>query len=236
MKQRPASSCSPQGTPWRSRRGQSRPVRLDDSQCEEDSCSLRHIPVELDAAVDDEDKGCEEDQHDEDLAGVQIAEGVEVRSIAELAGLVELVHGAEFGMFLDLQCVADEVDVRDNIEHSKADKAVSHAGIQRQTGDFLSHDGGVDVQRASGEADRAAQQDDGCTGDGVQTHRKGIMTMMGAKAMNRLTPCVVQMSRTPASGWAGTDRRGWRRPSPSWPPRRGVRRSWSGCGKHRLRT
>ena len=146
---------------------------FDDSQCEEDSCSLRHIPVEPDAAVDDEDKGCEEDQHDEDLAGVQIAEGVEVRSIAELAGLVELVHGAEFGMLLDLQCVADEVDVRDNIEHSKADKAVTHAGIQRQAGDFLSHDGGVDVQRASGEADRAAQQDDGCTGDGVQTHRKG---------------------------------------------------------------
>ena len=61
---------------------------FDDSQCEEDSCGLRHIPVELDAAVDDEDKGCEEDQHDEDLAGVQLAEGVEVRSIAELTGLV----------------------------------------------------------------------------------------------------------------------------------------------------
>ena len=75
-------------------------------------------------------------------------------------------------MLLDLQCVADEVDVRDNIEHSKADKAVSHAGIQRQPGNFLSHDGGVDVQRASGETDSAAQQDDGCTGDGVQTHRK----------------------------------------------------------------
>jgi hypothetical protein len=69
---------------------------FDDRQSAEDRYALRHIPVELDAAVDDEEKGSEEDQHEEDQAGIQPAEGVEVQSIAELDGLSSLDHRAEF--------------------------------------------------------------------------------------------------------------------------------------------
>ena len=59
------------------------------------------------------------------------------------------------------------------IEHRKADPAVADAGVVGQLSDLLGHQRGADIQRASGETNCAAQQDDAHAHDGVKSQAQG---------------------------------------------------------------
>ena len=145
-----------------------------DAQPQEHGREFRHIPVQLQSAIDNDAQGDDQGGQDGDPASGQLAEGGQVGGGSlHLALKIQIVHGAELGIFLDLHGVADEEQVGDDPEHHQADGAVPDPGEGDQTRDLLGQQGGAGLQRAGRKAHSAAQQNDGHTHQGVKPQCEG---------------------------------------------------------------
>ena len=150
-------------------------------QHQEHGALLGKVPGQLDAAVDDDHQSHHQGQNAQALAGIQMAKVIQ-RAALELAVLVQVVHGAQPGILLDLLGVSHQPEAGDNIVYHKAHPAVADAGVVGQLGNLLGHQGGAHVEGTGGEAHGAAQQDDTHAHDGVKPQAQGQHHGNGGKS------------------------------------------------------